>query len=108
LTLLSNLLKQKVRQKRGKPTKNLKWLNYVRTLECVICSTFGEHQISRTQAHHPIHDRYSFRKRDDCDAIPLCEGHHQGNFDTSKIAIHREPERWYEAYGSDWSYSQQI
>tara|TARA_R110000787_G_scaffold222985_1_gene331432 strand:- start:538 stop:855 length:318 start_codon:yes stop_codon:yes gene_type:complete len=105
---LSNLTGQKVSQKTAKPTKNIKWLNYVRGLECVICKTYGLHQVSRTQAHHPIHDRYSFRKRDDCQAIPLCEGHHQGNFDTSKIAIHREPKRWEEEYGLDTSYSQLI
>lgn len=37
----------------------------------------------------------------DCMTIPLCEGHHQGDFDTSKIALHREPRAWKEAYGLD-------
>jgi hypothetical protein len=41
-------------------------------------------------------------------AIPLCEGHHQGFFDTSKIAIHKDPNLWRENYGADYSYSQKI
>ncbi len=38
-------------------------------------------------------------------AIPLCEGHHQGNWDQSKIAIHKDPKLWRETYGPDYSYS---
>ena len=33
--------------------------------------------------------------------IPLCEGHHQGNFDTTKLAFHNSPKQWREKYGSE-------
>jgi len=34
-------------------------------------------------------------------AVPLCEGHHQGLFDTSKLALHRAPSEWRNKYGPD-------
>lgn len=92
---------------RFKPPKALKddaYLMAVRLLPCCICVAFGERQTSHTQAHHWIMGRGGTRKTPDGQAIPLCEGHHQGNFDTSKIAIHREPDAWREAYGPDTDY----
>lgn len=59
------------------------------------------HQTTRTEAHHPIHDRYGNRKVADEMTIPLCDGHHQGLFDTTKVAVHREKDRWRELYGPD-------
>lgn len=91
-------LKQKVKK------KDAKRLAEIHEMPCCVCQKWGEKQYTPTQAHHCIHDRYSFAKRPDSDTIPLCEGHHQGLFDASKIAIHREPERWRQAYGADWSY----
>lgn len=58
-------------------------------------------QRSPTQAHHPICGRYGTHRAPDHEAIPLCEGHHLGNFDTSKTAIHRERNAWVQKYGSD-------
>jgi len=43
-------------------------------------------------------------KASDLDAIPLCEGHHQGLWDKSKLAIHDSKKAWREKYGADWSY----
>ena len=77
------------------------YLAKVRALPCIICVEFGLPQNSPTTAHHPIMGRYSNRKRPDCTAIPLCDGHHQGGFDTTKVAVHREPERWKRLYGKD-------
>jgi hypothetical protein len=73
----------------------------VRELPCCICEAHGEAQASPTAAHHCIMGRYGNRKTPDRMAIPLCEGHHQGLRDTSKIAIHREPELWRASYGAD-------
>lgn len=84
-----------------KPKPDPAYLSRVRELPCCICEAFGEPQRSPTQAHHPIHGRFSQRRTPDRMAIPLCEGHHQGQFDTTKIALHREPEAWREAYGED-------
>ena len=94
--------------KQPKAKKDPKHLARLREEPCCICQRFGEIQRSPTQAHHCIHDRYGTRKRSDAEAIPLCEGHHQGLMDTSKLALHREPLRWREVYGPDWAYVQAI
>lgn len=73
-------------------------------LPCCVCDAFGEYQLSPTQVHHTIHGRHSQEKTPDREAIPLCEGHHLGQFDTTKLALHREPDRWRETYGSDRDY----
>lgn len=90
------------KQPKAKP--NPKYLKAVRQLPCVICQSFGEIQKSPTTAHHPIHGRFGNHKRPDDTAIPLCDGHHQGTFDTSKTAVHREPEKWQRKYGYDTDY----
>lgn len=91
--------------KKQKAKKNEKYLNEVREKPCCICQAFNEVQQSPTTAHHPIHDRHGTRKRSDSTAIPLCEGHHQGLWDKTKIAIHKEPKLWRDKYGADWSYA---
>lgn len=73
----------------------------VAELPCCICTEYGMAQASPTQVHHCIHGRYSTAKAPDSMTIPLCEGHHQGLFDTSKLAIHRAKETWRETYGAD-------
>ena len=90
--------------KEPKPDDNPAYLRDVRVEPCCICEAFGEVQMSPTTAHHPIHDRQSGAKRPDITAIPLCDGHHQGTFDTSKLAIHRAPEQWRDRYGADTDY----
>ena len=92
-------------QKAEKVTPAPQYLRAVRSLPCCICEAFGEVQLSATTAHHWIMGRGGNRKTPDQQAIPLCDGHHQGTFDTSKIAVHREPEAWAEAYGldSEWT-----
>ncbi len=91
-------------QKQPKEGRDPAYLVRVRELPCCICEGFGERQASPTQAHHPIHGRGSTRKVPDRMAIPICEGHHLGDFDTSKIALHRDPDMWKEAYGLDHEY----
>jgi hypothetical protein len=91
-------------QKVGKPAKDSAYLKAVRALPCCICEAWGYVQDSPTQAHHPICERHSNEKVPDREAIPVCEGHHQGDFDTSKIAIHRDRALWVEWYGSDREY----
>lgn len=80
---------------------NPEYLKRVRQLPCVICQEFGMRQESPTTAHHVIMGRGGSRRTPDIMAIGLCDGHHQGTFDTSKIAIHRNPKAWREAYGED-------
>lgn len=90
------------KQPKAKP--NPKYLEAVRLLPCIICQSFGEPQMSPTQSHHPIHGRFSGRKRPDETALPICEGHHVGDFDKSKTALHRHPELWKSKYGPDTDY----
>jgi hypothetical protein len=80
------------------------YLAAIHAMPCWICTEWGMTQASPTQAHHTIHGRYGNRRTPDRQAIPLCEGHHQGLRDTTKIALHREPDRWKAEYGldTDW------
>jgi len=76
----------------------------VAQLPCVICHEFGMQQRSRTAVHHCIHGRYGTRKAPDAMTIPICDGHHQGLVDTSKLAIHQRPSEWRRLYGEDVSW----
>ena len=87
--------------KQPKAAKDPAYLARVRELPCCICEAFGEVQMSPTAAHHVICGRYSTGKTPDLMAIPLCEGHHQGLRDTSKLAIHQGKEAWVLEYGPD-------
>ena len=78
-----------------------KRLAAVAAMPCVICYEWGLTQKSPTQAHHCIHVRHSQKRAPDSMTIPLCEGHHIGLMDTSKIALHRHPMAWREEYGDD-------
>ena len=80
------------------------YLAAVRLERCIICEAHGEIQRSPTEAHHPIHGRGGQRKRPDRTAIPLCNGHHTGDLDNSKVAVHREPSRWKRLYSEDHEY----
>mgnify|MGYP003656731528 FL=1 len=86
------------------PGKAPAYLAALHLMPCCICQAFGETQLSPTQAHHTIHGRYSTRKTPDRAAIPMCEGHHQGLRDTSKIPLHSQPNAWKAAYGLDTDY----
>ncbi len=81
-----------------------RYLELVRSLPCCICEAFGEIQRSATQAHHPIHGRYGTKRVPHIMAIPLCEGHHCGDFDKTKFAIHRGKKSWAAKYGLDTDY----
>lgn len=99
-----NLTGRPIQQKPPRANPNPAYLAKVRELPCIICTSFGEQQLSPTTAHHPIHDRYATRKVPDEQAVPLCCGHHRGDFDTSKVAVHREPAKWKRLYGADHEY----
>lgn len=90
-----------IHQKPEKAHPRPDYLDAVRSLPCCVCEAYGEMQRSPTTAHHPIMGRHGTRKRPDVTAIPLCDGHHQGTFDTSKIAVHRDRAAWLQAYGED-------
>ena len=89
-------------QKSNEDRESKERLAAVAEMPCVICHEYGLPQLSPTKVHHAIHGRYSMGQRaPDNMALPLCDGHHQGDFDTSKIALHRQPTAWKAAYGLD-------
>jgi hypothetical protein len=96
-----NLTGQAIHVKPKPQAKDPAHLAKVAAMPCVICFEYGLEQLSRTTVHHCIHGRYGSRKNPDNMTIPLCEGHHQGLIDTTKIALHREPEKWRARYGPD-------
>lgn len=78
-----------------------KRLAEVAAMPCCICAKHDMRQLSHTQVHHCIMGRGGSRKSPDSMTIPLCEGHHQGLRDTSKIAIHQSAKSWRDRYGAD-------
>lgn len=99
-----NLTGQPPQPKRPKPSKDPARLARIRDLPCCICHEWWLPQYSPTQAHHCIMGRHGQRKTPDSMAIPLCEGHHLGQLDTSKVALHQDPDLWRKTYGldTDW------
>lgn len=91
-------------QKADRAAPRPDYLAAIHDLPCWICTSWGMPQTSPTQAHHPIHGRYGTRRTPDETAIPLCEGHHQGLRDTSKVALHKEPSKWKRLYGPDFDW----
>lgn len=88
-----------------KDTADKSYLAAIHDLPCVICDAFGEQQLSPTEAHHVFHGRFSGRKTPNNMAVPLCNGHHTGDKDNTKLAIHRAKAEWAERYGFDHEYS---
>ena len=90
--------------KTGNPVstpEGIEHMGRVAQLPCVICYEYGMEQKSRTTVHHCIHGRFGDRRAPDKMTLPLCDGHHQGDFDVSKIALHRQPAKWKREYGED-------
>jgi hypothetical protein len=88
-----------------KPPKRIRdtgRLGRLASMRCIICDLYGLPQNSATQVHHCIHERHGTRRSGDDLTIPLCEGHHLGMFDKSKVALHREPDEWRRLYGDDY------
>lgn len=80
--------------------KEKDYLNKLATLGCYCCQTEG---IETPAMIHHIREGMGMgqRAKHIGGTIPLCEGHHQGNFDNTKLAFHRSPKKWREKYGSE-------
>lgn len=96
-----NLTNRPIYQKQLPAKSDPARLAAVAALPCCICNEWRLEQRSPTTVHHCIMGRGGNRRAPDCMTIPLCDGHHQGRFDASKIAIHRQPKAWREAFGPD-------
>jgi hypothetical protein len=81
------------------PKKDPAYLAKVATLPCCVCQAFGLVQIGPTYVHHTICGRFSQAKTPDREAVPLCFGHHQGEF-----GIHTDKAAWVQEYGLDTDY----
>jgi len=98
---MTNITRQPVQPKAQRKSRDPAHMARVAALPCCICAEWGLPQLSPAQVHHCIHGRYSTRKAPDNMTIPLCEGHHTGLLDTSKLALHQAPSRWRREYGPD-------
>lgn len=97
-----------VQQKPEPESDDPERLAAIHNMPCCICEEWGYTQMSPTEAHHCIMGRITYeevsethRRAPDSMAIPLCEGHHTGDKDKSKIALHRQRNAWREEYGED-------
>ena len=74
------------------------YMGYVATLGCVCCKRIP------VEVHHPIVGRFSQKRAPHFHTIPLCDTHHQGKWDPSGPAIHKDRAEWVELYGADYDY----
>lgn len=70
----------------------------VAQLRCICCGAWP------VEVHHPICGRYSQVKAPDRCALPVCDRHHQGKWDTRGPAIHKDRAAWVEEFGEDTDY----
>lgn len=96
-----NLTGRQIFQKAPREGRDPDRLAEVAAMPCCICDEYGLTQVSPTQVHHCIHGRHGTRRAPDSMTIPVCEGHHIGDFDNTKVALHRQPAEWRRAYGDD-------
>jgi hypothetical protein len=77
------------------------YLDKLSSLGCYCCKV--DYKIETPANIHHIREGQGMGQRSEHigETIPLCEGHHQGNFDTSKLAFHKNPKAWREKYGSE-------
>jgi hypothetical protein len=77
----------------------LAYMGKVKQLPCCVCGAPAP-----SDAHHPICDRWSARRVEDFDVIPLCQHCHRYPF---KDAIHTNKREWVERNGPDYLYIEQ-
>ncbi len=75
-------------------------LSKVAALGCICCAIDGRGW--RPANIHHIREGYGMGQRaPHMETLPLCEGHHQGLRDCSKVAFHKSPIVWREWYGEE-------
>jgi hypothetical protein len=74
--------KRRNRPRRG-PARNRRYLSWIRTLDCVVCSLSPDESTFIEAAHTNIlGPRGLSQKSSDFSAIPLCAGHHRCALDS--------------------------
>lgn len=75
-------------------------LSKVAAFGCLCCAIDGRGW-QPANIHH-IREGYGIGQRaPHTETLPLCEGHHQGLLDTTKLAFHRRPAEWRARYGQE-------
>ena len=64
------------RSPQSKGLKDKAYLEWIRSLSCVVCDSQGHPQTSITEAAH-VGERGLSQKCSDRETIPLCAGHHR-------------------------------
>jgi len=95
----------KKKSKRPATKAEKEYMNRVTALGCVACEIDGNFD-TPCGIHHPRHGEDGQNvgtggRSEHTRGIGLCEGHHQGLLDTTKIAIHRDPEGFTARYGTE-------
>jgi hypothetical protein len=97
----------KVKKRKAHTKAESEHLSRKAELCCLACEMDG-HPDTPAAIHHPRHDEHGLNYGTGGRAphergFPLCEGHHQGDFDTTKVAIHRNPIEFEAHYGTEES-----
>lgn len=87
--------------KADRPKRNPDRLARIAAMPCIVCDNLGLKQRSPTQVHHCIQGRYSQRRANDNETIPLCRGHHQGA--PGFISVHGSPAAFRALTGGDYA-----
>jgi hypothetical protein len=69
-------------------------------LGCIACF-MDTGQFVACNVHHLRAGLGRSQRASHFEVLPLCEGHHQGNIDTSKVAFHRAPKTFELRYGTE-------
>lgn len=88
------------RKNRGPATKSEKeFMARVRRLGCLACRHDTGQWVA--PALHHIRQDYGKKRASNWEVLPLCEGHHQGLLDGTKLAFHRASRTWCARYGTE-------
>lgn len=90
--------KPKRAPKPGKTAAEKRYMAAVAQLSCICCGRIP------VEVHHPICGRYSQARAPHWHALPVCDRHHQGKWDTGGPAIHKDRAEWVEWFGPDTDY----
>ncbi len=89
-------IKRKRSKPRRGPVKDAKYLAWLRTLPCCVCSSISELQNGKTEAAH-VGSRGLGQKCNDREALPICSyDHREGMF-----AAHRMGNKFWTHHGLD-------
>lgn len=72
----------------------------IHRMRCWACEVDKDPCPPPSAGHHIKEEYGAGQKASDWEMLPLCEGHHQGNIDRTRLAYHRAPRTWCARYGN--------